>query len=116
MCLPVKLQSSTKGCRQTPKLSRIGFSVECFIADFWRFHTKNVRISLRMARWVITIKSKHVEIFVKFSFYIVWELLRQLAHSLTGDKSSSEIEAKVKMPSNILSKIIGFPKTFTRSK
>ena len=34
------LQSWTEGWRQNTKLSKIGFLMECFAADFLRFFTK----------------------------------------------------------------------------
>ena len=41
-----KIQSLTKGWSQFTKLSQIGFSVECFTADFLQFFTKKRQIWL----------------------------------------------------------------------
>ena len=45
-------QSRTKYCRQIHKIKKIGFSVECFIADFLQYFCKNIKIAYRVVGWI----------------------------------------------------------------
>ena len=57
-------QSLTKDCRQTKKLSKIYFSVECFKADFSRYFSTNVKI------WLLgggLCAGHHIQVFQGFS-------------------------------------------------
>ena len=50
------------------KLSKIGFSMECFTADFLQFFLpKNVKISIWVDGWVLAIKPKHFRDFLEIS-------------------------------------------------
>ena len=50
------------------KLSKIGFSMECFAADFSQFSRTSVsKFAFWVAGWVLTIKYKHFRDFLKIS-------------------------------------------------
>ena len=49
------------------KLTKIGFPMECFTADYSQFSIKIVKISLLGGRLVLTINSKHFRSFLKNS-------------------------------------------------
>ena len=63
-----RVQSWTKVADKLMKLSKIGFSMQCFTADFLQFFTKKIsKFGFWLDGWVLAIKSKNFEDFLEIS-------------------------------------------------
>ena len=72
------------------KFSKIGFSMECFTADFLQFFTKKGQnLACGWAAGYLPSNPSASEIFMKFPNFliIVRQLVKQPVHSLPGDNS-----------------------------
>ena len=49
------------------KLSKIGFCMECFTAEFWDFVMKTSEFGFWVSGWVLSIRSKHSKHFLEIS-------------------------------------------------
>ena len=83
--LPAALQTWTIGCRQIHKISKKGYSLECFTVSFYNFLQQSVKIWL----WGGRLGNRHQGIFFKLSnflrSYVVRQIARQLVLSISGD-------------------------------
>ena len=74
------LESWIKGCRQIQEIKRIGFSVECFRADFLQFYTKK-RSALGFG-WLAGYSLSNPSIsriFLKFPYFLRSQVLSCLS-------------------------------------
>ena len=74
------------------RLSKTGFSMECFTVDFFHFFAKKRQnFAFRWTAGYSPSSPSKSGIFLKFPNFlrssVIWQLMRQLVHSLSGDNN-----------------------------